>query len=71
MNHIAGLAITVFVLQALATSAFAGENAPVGKAPTVLEIAGISATTGEDEPRILFILPLAAAEPATPAPGRT
>ncbi|MFO7528795.1 MAG: hypothetical protein R6W86_08350 [Marinobacter sp.] len=57
MNRIAYLAKTAVLLFALAANALAGENTTPGTERVTLEIAGISATTGEDEPRILFIMP--------------
>lgn len=57
MNPIGGLATTAILLIAFGANALAGENKTPGKERALLEIAGISATTGEDEPRILFILP--------------
>lgn len=57
MNRIADRAKALVFLIVFAATALAGENTTPEKARATLEIAGISATTGEDEPRILFILP--------------
>ncbi|WP_372985167.1 hypothetical protein [Marinobacter sp.] len=57
MNRIANLAKTAVLLIAFAANAVGGEYPTPGKERATLEIAGISATTGEDEPRILYILP--------------
>lgn len=54
---IARLVGPVAILAALAQSVFAAEGGTADDKPVTLEIAGLSATTGEDEPRILFILP--------------
>ncbi|MGF2734963.1 hypothetical protein [Marinobacter sp. DUT-1] len=57
INRITDLAKPPVLLIAFAATALAGENTTPESARATLEIAGISATTGEDEPRILFILP--------------
>ncbi|SFM69012.1 hypothetical protein [Marinobacter pelagius] len=57
MKRIADLAKPLALLIVFATTAIAGENTTPEKERANLEIAGISATNGEDEPRILFILP--------------
>ncbi|RBP25718.1 hypothetical protein DET50_12161 [Marinobacter pelagius] len=57
MKRIADLAKTLVLLIVFAATALAGEYKTPEKERASLEIAGISATTGEDEPRILFILP--------------
>ncbi|MBD3641528.1 MAG: hypothetical protein HUJ18_11095 [Marinobacter sp.] len=57
IHRIGALATTLILLLALAAVANAVEDPAEGEERAALEIAGISATTGEDEPRILFILP--------------
>ena len=57
INRIGGLVRTAILMIAFAANALAVENAKPRAERATLEIAGISATTGEDEPRILFILP--------------
>ncbi|MCG7199504.1 hypothetical protein MD273_07190 [Marinobacter pelagius] len=53
---LSGTLMTLAVFTAGA-GADAGEALPAGDGSVTLDIAGISATTGEDEPRILYVLP--------------
>lgn len=57
MNRVRALSMVV-ILSASFSASVTAEVRPVsGQESAALEISGIAATTGEDEPRILFILP--------------
>ncbi len=57
MRRTGALATTLILPLALAAGGHAVEHTTEDRERATLGISGISATTGEDEPRILFILP--------------
>lgn len=66
-----GFMVSVFVFCPIAGQSAEGSRNDSQNMQNVLQVRGLSAGAGEDDPGILYILPWANAEPATASANRT